>query len=782
MVVRPQNKFGLFFLILLLFLVVSLQLYIASPTRPKQIIFSNAQNAGCSEIITGNEKYGDKIMPIGPNIAAQNSPENYRQIRLAYNCQNTNNQAVKSNFIPVTVIYDLFFLKGDAATIANNLVVMKQYGLYPIIRVASYTSGGSWIKLTFDPKGTNDRYLMGANLAEAISKVSGFPQQPVVLFGNEPNLDEEWGGDANGNEFREAFIDFSKGMASKTSGNKNYLLFFPALSYGGTGKNSPSVFLSAFFSNPSTFAQKIDGAALNIYGSTFASIQSQYNDQSANLNAYSNNFDTPIKTLISELGPTRQGQADQNCQSDEWRQLSSDVISGYIKNPPTFATMACFGNTTLPSVIDYTQGTGQLITLNGGTQQNTGGGGTGGGGTGGGTNQTGFSINFNPQNPAPDTSFNITTSSGTGYTWVYMKIFKQGDDNNAVWVAANNLGDEPSVKSSAPFEWTYHIDLGAPKTLPAGDYKVVFYANCDKGCSEVGSRTLSIGAGKTNTQQTPQTQPKTQTQTQTNQNQTQTQTQQTTQQTQQSTQNQKPQTPQNNVFDAKFCNEKIQVPGPKEFKLNIIFLPSNYNDLNKFLNDSKNAASTMWDTNLGSKRVNKINFWAYKSVNTNLPPKACGSAAGFNTVCTDDGMAKKMSDDCGMDGYVAIVDDPRKAASTLALGTIQVTMTSSALESFPHELGHGVASIFDEYDFQDGRPPNIPLPVNCSSEASENQTIACPPWKKYGDVGCFPRCGFWSWYKPTEQSIMNDLRKNKTFNSPSLEAWDYALQKYDKYQ
>ena len=766
-----------------LFFYVLLQLYISSGNVKKQVFYSNAQNAGCSETVTGNEAYNGGILYLGTNIAAQNSPDNYKQIRLAYNCANSNDSVAKSSYIPVTVIYDLFFLKGDTTTIANNLAAMKQYGLYPIIRVASYTSNGNWIKLVILPGGTNDRYIMGQHLADALGKVGGFPQTPIVLFGNEPNLDAEWGGDANANEFREAFIDFTKGM--NAAGNNNYLIYFPALSYGVTGNNSPANFLAGFFGNNSTFPQKIDGAALNIYGQDFTSVQSQFNSQVAALNSYSNYFNGSLKTVISELGPIRNGQADANCTS-EWQQLAKDLTAGYLKNPLTIATMACFGNTTSPAVITYNQQTAQLLTLTGGTQQNTGGGNNAGGGNAEGTTTTtttnnavetgANAINFNPQNPAPNTDFSITTTSGTGYTWVYLKIFKQNDNTNPVWVAANNLGDEPSVKNTAPYEWTYHLGKGKPATLPTGDYKVVFYSDCDKGCSERASRTLSIGAGKTNDTQTKPTTQTTQTtkpNIQTTQTTT-TQTNQTTTQTQQP-----PQTVTvNNPPNEKNCQGIDIRPGNNKY--NLVILPAGYPSLDSFLSDVKTAVASIDKTNLDINTRNKINIWAYKDTSIDLQ---AGNHCELGGLCLNQTAAQSYKQACGGDGYIVLYNYQKEENGEAMVCGGEALSTNVVVDGgfrpFPHELGHSIACLNDEYTITNGGREEVR--INCSTSSSNNQNIACPGWEHYNGAGCFQGCGLTTQlYKSTEKSSMNHLDDfSWQLNGPSLEGWKVALQNYN---
>lgn len=757
---KPQNKFGLFFLILLLFLVVSLQLYIGTPDKPKHTLSSKA---------AGNTFFGFNIHSLNLLSAGDTS----QILNMVSQCNSSSvvrlwgsvaggdgNQARLFNAID-----NLGKTLSNAPANIQFIVTLSNYysNTPPQPWSSAQENPTQWFASDWKTNGYKDF------VQQVTSKYRGNPKILIWELMNEPNCD---GSDACTKAQHQFFADVSSIIAQNDPGK----LISPGTQAQNTGGER---FDRGDFAD---IARMPNITALSCHLQLGDGVSTLDNCTQALQIAKQNNKFFYIGELGDSIGCTTTecvnscSQDKLSARKDKLLQISkqlSDLGSGgtliWQFSPERNSTLTCDDASIFPGD-PFCSISGGGGTGGGNTGGGTGGGGNGGGGAGGktngGTNQVGLTTNFIPLNPNPNTAFNIELTSSPGYQWVHLKIFKAADKSIA-WEAPKD-GSQPKVTQGNPNKWVY-----TTAGLPIGDYLVQFYSDCDQGCKEVGSpSTLSIGTGKTNTQQTQQTQTNTQTQTQT-----QTQTNQT--QPQQTTQNQNP---QNYVFDANLCNEKIQVPGPKQFKLNIIFLASNYNDLNKFLDDAKTAAGNMYKTNLGPNRVNKINFWAYKSINAPLPVKSCRSAAGFSTVCTDENQAKTMSDDCGMNGYVVIVDHPRKAASTLALGTIQVTMTSSALESLPHELGHAVASVFDEYDFQDDRPPNIPVPANCSAESSGDQNIACPPWKKYNDVGCFSRCGFWSWYKPTAQSIMNHLQNSYAFNSPSLDAWDFALQQYDKYQ
>ncbi len=748
-----RSRFTPFLIIGSLLFYVILQLYIATPGS-KQTTRSLASE--CGQSVTGNEVYSG-LLKIGPKVATNIGAANYKQIRESYNCQNEGN--VRNGYIPTTVIYDLFFLKsGD---IAQDLRDMKKYGLYPIIRVASYMTDENWIKL-FPP---TDAKIMGEKLSAALSQVGGFPQKPIVYFGNEPNLHAEWGGKTNPDEFAQSFATFIDAM-----GNGNFSIYFPPLSYGANGGNgiSPQDFLSGFFTSASFAGKKLSGAAFTIYGSDYANIKSQLADQTQAVERFPNFFNQPPGILISEMGPIRGGGAISDCNAgSDWQNLAKPIISDFLNDPQApLATMACFTQTqTLPVVINYTNGQNQLITLNG-APPNTGGATNQTGNAGGTTTNTtigggagGTSINFSPQNPAPNTDFSVTTTATTSYSWVYLKITKQGE-TNPFWQAANNLADEPSVSQGPPASWTYHIGKGKPAVLPAGDYKVTFYSDCDKGCSERASRTLSIGNNKTNETQTPPSSRRSP---------------EGTKAGQQAKPAQNPQPQQNPQAgsakpDAKFCNKLYIRAGRKKY--NLVILSAGYASSQDFLNDARIAINSLNKTNLSPNTRNKINIWAYADTSIDLRAGFCDS----REICVDQNAARNFAQTCGGDGYVVILNnksEERGVSYAVCGGEAAITnaMVDGGIRPFPHELGHSIACLDDEYLIENyGRAPRI----NCSTDSS------CSSWQKYSGVGCYQTCSSEDRFRSTPTSLMNGGRSfTWQFNPPSLEGWDNKLQDYE---
>ncbi len=353
-------------------------------------------------------------------------------------------------------------------------------------------------------------------------------------------------------------------------------------------------------------------------------------------------------------------------------------------------------------------------------------------------------INFNPQNPKVNTSFKVIIASGTGFTWVHMKIFDK-DGKKLIQEGGKKAGQPIVSKIKDGYQWTYDAESIKEK----GDYKVIFYSSCDKGCKEQSSRILSMDTGKNNetqnvklvkeTQQQNQAQPKTVPQ-------------------------------QENVRNVNFCKE-IAVHGPKNKKLNLVILPSGYSDNDSFLKDVQTAISSMNKTNLSTNIKNKINFYAYIDITIDLPANLCNQ----QVICIDQETARNYAQACGGDAYVVMVNNKgleQGVAYGICSQEVAVTnkVVDGGIRPFPHELGHSIACLNDEYLVQGQQD----LRINCSADSS------CQGWQKYPGNGCYPICSSPQWFKSTEKSAMNHFTDfSWEFNPPSLEGWDISLQNYD---
>lgn len=329
--------------------------FLAAPLDTTGGTNTGAENevAECPDT-TGNETYTG-VLRTGPHIAANINPVNYKQIRRLYNCENTQADFVKNTYIPTTVTYDLLFLKGNVEGIKANLAEMKKYGLLPIIRVSSYTdNSGTWIKI-----GNEDAKIMGQHLAQALNSMD-FPVTPPVTYLNEVNLHIEWGGQSNPAEVAASFASFVDGM-----GQGKFRIFFPSLSYGATPTIgiSPPDFVTQFFASQNFAGRKISGAALNIYGPNYGSIQTQFTSQMNPFRQYPEFFSNPIEAFIEEIGPTDSVSIIYNCsQEGPWPDVSKDVLAGFNTNPVAlFATTMCIEQAKTLLVVIHYDGSEPLI-------------------------------------------------------------------------------------------------------------------------------------------------------------------------------------------------------------------------------------------------------------------------------------------------------------------------------------------------------------------------------------------------------------------------------------
>jgi len=264
------------------------------------------------------------VAQIGPKIAANIDPKNYQQIREQYNQANP---AVTNQQIPVTIIYTTSDLNPTnlSATVAN-LQAMQQYGLHPIIRISSSVIGTQgWDRIT-----PQEAQNVAQTLNQALSLVH-FSQKPIVFFGNEPNLPEEWGGQVDTSSFAQAFAAFIQSAGT----NRQFKIFFPPVASHQEGAEYAFLQQILNYRLPSgaTIGQSVDGATLTIYNNNSQTLSALYQQltQFYQQNGIGN-------FAISEIGPLINGRLLQN-QGDisRWTSIMSQVFRDFINNPRLFS-------------------------------------------------------------------------------------------------------------------------------------------------------------------------------------------------------------------------------------------------------------------------------------------------------------------------------------------------------------------------------------------------------------------------------------------------------------
>lgn len=255
----------------------------------------------------------------GPFIAANPNSANYQQIRERYNAADP---GIQNQMIPVTVI----LTTRDTANLSwllQNFQAMQHYGLQPIIRIASSSLGASgWGRISISEAQT-----AAQTLNQAFSQV-GFPQKPIVYFGNEPNLPNEWGGQADANSFSQAFAAF----ILAAGGNPSFQIFVPPMAghQGGAEYNFVRQILNYRMSDGRTIAQAVNGAALTVYEGSAGAMSGLFGEMKGVYGAFGiGNF------AIVELGPYVNGGlvTDRN----QWIQIMSGVFREIKANPGLFS-------------------------------------------------------------------------------------------------------------------------------------------------------------------------------------------------------------------------------------------------------------------------------------------------------------------------------------------------------------------------------------------------------------------------------------------------------------
>ncbi len=230
--------------------------------------------------------------------------------------------------------------------------------------------------------------------------------------------------------------------------------------------------------------------------------------------------------------------------------------------------------------------------------------------------------------------------------------------------------------------------------------------------------------------------------------------------------------------------QKLQVNGEQSTKHDVVIMPSGYTDFTILLKDANQGKDFVNQTNLGSSRLNKLNFWLLSDLNMDFQLSDCTALGGQPNLCLDTNDKKKYAWDqahrCGGDSFVILINSDQRYALSQGFGIGQVIMSKSLLKLLPHELGHSVGNLDDEYPYKKNSPNYDYLRINCSKDYSGNESIPCPGWDKYPGVGCINICGYMDWFRSTAASIMNGGNNfNFQFSPPSLEGWDIALQKYE---
>ncbi len=149
--------------------------------------------------------------------------------------------------------------------------------------------------------------------------------------------------------------------------------------------------------------------------------------------------------------------------------------------------------------------------------------------------------------------------------------------------------------------------------------------------------------------------------------------------------------------------------------------------------------------------------------------------------CSNNSLFSQMQSVCNADTIV-VVSNSGTSRSTASYAEGRVSMSYGDPEAVPHELGHAIAGLYDEYDQYDDEQADSKNPPNIDENFAPNCTRN-PRCKQWGCTNpaqcCIKGCGYANWYRPDYGSIMRNSRHGyffaKKFNAPSIDAWKKVL-------
>ena len=219
-------------------------------------------------------------------------------------------------------------------------------------------------------------------------------------------------------------------------------------------------------------------------------------------------------------------------------------------------------------------------------------------------------------------------------------------------------------------------------------------------------------------------------------------------------------------------------------KADMVVLSEDYGNYNEFLSGVDKAVNAINRTNLGQARLGKINVWALLDLTqTYFQGFNCPSPIGSVVACWDHNKAMSIAmSKCGGDTYMVFNNDTHRVGSVAGIaiwGGTYIYRFALDLPTVPHELGHSMAGLVDEYSFGTSAPAGAVAGINCSDTGTQSETIPCPKWAgRFSNTGCYQRCGYTDFYRPTVRSIMDRSGSGAVydFNEPSLvDGWDEVL-------
>lgn len=233
-----------------------------------------------------------------------------------------------------------------------------------------------------------------------------------------------------------------------------------------------------------------------------------------------------------------------------------------------------------------------------------------------------------------------------------------------------------------------------------------------------------------------------------------------------------------NEFEEKDCISIIE-NGDSKGKIDLVFLSHNYEDKTKFKEDVMKYTNVLASVEPFKSNFDKFNvFMATDEADCELP--------GY--IKCDNYLLKKTASVCPND-YLFVLSERKKSTDLLipirssSIGNIAKINTADDELVIAHEFGHAFGDLWEEY-VEDSYYSKI-LSYKDFYKLPNCDESGCPEWKnedgsyKEG-TSCFKGCTLSSFYRGTDNSIMNNFRKDdgKEFGPINEEIMLKILEKY----
>ena len=208
-------------------------------------------------------------------------------------------------------------------------------------------------------------------------------------------------------------------------------------------------------------------------------------------------------------------------------------------------------------------------------------------------------------------------------------------------------------------------------------------------------------------------------------------------------------------------------------ELTLVIIADKYTDLAEFQNDALLAVESLKRTNLSDSILSKFTFRYSSDISKDYGVYIDEQSADLNM-----SLARLTQQDCQGDAFLIISKKyPTKESSFgvggfSMIGNMMAVVFKHSLFVTPHELGHALPGLFDEYDLDISSNTEAQY-YNCAGP----DKVRCQEWQQQfpndSNIGCFPVCGYRNWYRSTQFSVMNNNPQYMNYyNPPSIKMWE----------